>query len=100
MVIQLDNGEVINIYKIEEIRDYVDDELYKFILDQGNTLDLANLERIHELEVELEDAHTEMNCIQESLDSTKSIIDDIIDDIDDLSTEEVINRLKNAISYN
>lgn len=96
-VIQLDNGEVHNIYELRDIKEFVDREVYDFI--EENTIELKDdYEDINELYGEIDNLKGEVSSLEDSSDYCYNKLDDLYECIDDFNREEIKKQIKNCMN--
>lgn len=94
-VIQLDNGKVINIDNsdysktVEELRDFIDEEIYDCLKDFGDFVTREEYEDMYEQSI-LDDDY--IRELQSTIDDLESTIDEKNDKIDDLKEEIFLLR--------
>lgn len=83
-VIQLNNGEVHNVFELKDIKDLVDKEVYEFIIE--NTA-IEDNEELHEARVEIDDLESELGSNEERMRWVYNHLDDLLCDLDDIRIE-------------
>lgn len=78
MVCKLDNGKVITINKISDLRDYIDEDLYKFIEEAD----------IYSLKECIQEIKESLNFLKENINNSKRLNKvKLIKDINNMLTE-------------
>lgn len=91
MVCKLDNGKVITINKISDLRDYIDEDLYKFIEEAD----------IYSLKECIQEIKESLNFLKENINNSKRLNKvKLIKDINNMLTEiNYYNNQKEVIYY-
>lgn len=100
IVIQLDNGEVHNIYELKDIKELVDREVYNFIEETVGDIeeDREEMESSYELQDKVDDLELELHELKESINWTYNKLDDLLDEIEDVNLSELVNQIKECMN--
>lgn len=95
-VIQLDNGEVHNIYELKDIKDFVDNDVYKFIEEIVGDIEdeREEMEISYELQNEIDDLNNEIHELEENINWTYNHLDDLLDKVEEISLSELVENIK------
>lgn len=97
-VIQLNNGEIHNVFELKDIKDLVDYEVYEFIVE--NTIKIQqeeNEDTMYELNNEIHELENETEELKESMNWVYNHLNDLLEDMEEMHIEE--NDREDIIKY-